>query len=162
MTEFEMVRTYLVLDTSSQSMLRWKTTNQQRQMVAGDEAGSLTGRYFMVMLKRKQCLIHRAVWMLKHNRPVPADLVIDHKDGNRYNNHPDNLQAITQQHNVRKGRLCDSALGFSWHNKRQCWRVRIRVPGLSYQKDLGNYKCMLDARAAYLRACREVYYGTRS
>ena len=70
-----------------------------------------------------------------------------------------NCQAITSQANVRKGQLCVSAVGFSWYAARNVWRVRIRKPGRSSQVDIGSFKCMLDARAAYLRACLEVYHS---
>lgn len=161
MSRFEMVSTALVLDTSSPTMLRWRHTSRQRgncQAVAGEPAGSITGKYPMVSIGKCRVLLHHAVWMLKNQQQVPPGLVIDHIDGNPHNPHPDNLQAVTQQVNVRKGRLCLGATGFSWHASRKVWRVRIRKPGRRAQVDVGSFKCMLDARAAYLRACQEVYH----
>lgn len=161
MSEFEMVSTALVLDTSSPTMLRWRYSSKTQghcQAVLGEVAGSMAGRYPMVTIGKKPLLVHRVVWMLKHQKPIPRGLVIDHIDGDTYNPHPDNLQAITNTANVRKGKLRTNAVGFSWHAARQVWRVRIRKPGQKQQVDVGSFKCMLDARAAYLRKCREVYY----
>ncbi|QXO10386.1 HNH endonuclease [Escherichia phage vB_EcoP_ZX6] len=162
MGKFEMVSAALVLDTSSPTMLRWAYTSKRQgncQAVAGKPAGSMTGKYPSVSIGKRRVLVHQAVWMLKHKCPIPEGLVIDPIDGNKYNPHPDSLQAITPQANVRKGQLCVSAVGFSWYARRNVWRVRIRKPGRSSQIDIGSFKCMLDARAAYLRACLEVYHS---
>lgn len=148
MTDFEMVSAYLVLDTSSPTMLRFKDGK-----VAGGLAKS--NIYLKVKAGPKRFPSHRAVAMLKYGKDIPEGLVVDHIDGNRFNNHPDNLQIVTQAVNVQKGLLRITAAGFHWFEKRKCWRVRIRRPGKRIQVDVGNFKCMLDARAAYLRKCKE-------
>lgn len=43
---------------------------------------------------------HRVVWRY-FNGDIPEGNVIDHKDEVRDNNHPDNLQPVTQSKNVR-------------------------------------------------------------
>lgn len=43
---------------------------------------------------------HRVVWRY-FNGDIPEGHIIDHKDEVRTNNHPDNLQAVTQSQNVR-------------------------------------------------------------
>lgn len=162
MSDFELVRAALVLDTTSPTMLRWRYTSKNKghcQAVEGMPAGSMKSLYPSVMINKKRVLVHHAVWMLGNEQGVPEGLVIDHIDSNPQNPHPSNLQAITQAENVRKGLLCSNALGFSWYEPRKVWRVRLRVPGQRHQKDIGNFKSMLDARAAYLRAVREVYYS---
>ena len=165
MVSYEKVKRSLTLDTSSPTMLRWGYTSKDARnshVVEGAVAGNLQQRitYPQIMLGKSTVSLHVAVWMLANGRAPHKHLVIDHIDGNTKNCHPDNLQEITQQENVRKGSLCRGVLGFSWYAKRECWRVRIRIPGQSHQRDLGNFKSMLDARAAYLRAVREVYYRT--
>lgn len=148
MADFETVSAYLVLDTSSPTMLRFKDGT-----VAGGLAAS--NIYLKVKAGPKRFMSHRAIAMLKYGKDIPEGLVVDHIDGNKLNNHPDNLQIITSAGNSQKSVSRAAAVGFSWHAGRKCWRVRIRRPGRRTQVDVGNFKCMLDARAAYLRKCKE-------
>lgn len=45
--------------------------------------------------------VHQLVWE-SFNGPVPQGFVIDHCDGNKYNNHLSNLQLLTPSENTRK------------------------------------------------------------
>lgn len=40
---------------------------------------------------------NRLVWMVANWRPVPEGFVVDHVDGNRYNDQPDNLSLMTSR-----------------------------------------------------------------
>jgi len=52
---------------------------------------------------KKRYLCHRAVYEAFHG-PIEEGCVIDHIDGNRLNNNLENLQAITQSENTKRGR----------------------------------------------------------
>ena len=63
-----------------------------------------SGDYLSVSVKMKrgykQALAHRVVYRWFRGR-IPPNYVINHIDGNKRNNHPKNLEAITQAENVQ-------------------------------------------------------------
>jgi hypothetical protein len=63
-------------------------------------------RYSRINLRRPQggfikVLKHRFIWTY-FNGPVPADVEIDHIDGDKLNNKLSNLQLLTHAENIRK------------------------------------------------------------
>jgi hypothetical protein len=61
-------------------------------------------RYVTVRYKRREFRAHRVVYA-KLKGPLHPDLVINHLDGNGLNNHPDNLELVTQgKNNLHKYR----------------------------------------------------------
>lgn len=66
--------------------------------------GHKTGAYLLVSLhtpanKGRRAMVHRVVWTLKNNRTIPEGMYVDHIDGNKTNNHPDNLRLVTPRQN---------------------------------------------------------------
>lgn len=63
--------------------------------------------YYFICLRRpdgkaQQYQLARVIWTNFLHREIPAGYVIDHKDEDSMNNHPDNLQCIPAGENVRK------------------------------------------------------------
>lgn len=60
--------------------------------------GNKRGRYLQVRVMYNGVLgiasVHRLIWFHLHGR-IPAHLTVNHKDGNKKNNHPDNLELAT-------------------------------------------------------------------
>lgn len=50
--------------------------------------------------KKKYCMAHNLVWQ-HFNGDIPKDLYVNHKDGNRHNNDPSNLELVTMEENNR-------------------------------------------------------------
>ena len=46
---------------------------------------------------------NRLIWMITHRRAVPDGFDIDHVNGNRLDDHPDNLQLMTQLESRQQG-----------------------------------------------------------
>jgi hypothetical protein len=59
--------------------------------------------YMRFTVGKKRYYNHRAVYEAFHG-PIEDDLVIDHIDSNPLNNNLENLQAITQSENLKRGR----------------------------------------------------------
>lgn len=54
---------------------------------------------------------HRIVWMIANRREIPEALQINHKDGNRKNNHPENLETVTAKENMQHAAKILKSLG---------------------------------------------------
>jgi hypothetical protein len=71
-------------------------------------------RYQFAMRKRRGYVYaNRLVWMLVHRQEIPEGYVVDHKDGNSNNDHPDNLQLMPTRNSHAQGASVanDNALG---------------------------------------------------
>ena len=66
------------------------------------EAGPTSYRKVMFTFEAKRHAIyaHRIVWMTANARPIPEGMEINHKDGNKRNNHPANLELVTHSENT--------------------------------------------------------------
>lgn len=53
-----------------------------------------------VTRKRLRVDAHRIVWMVYNKRTIPIGLEPNHEDGNKQNNNPSNLKAVTRSQNV--------------------------------------------------------------
>ncbi len=127
----DILRGRFYLDESSPSGLRMRidsgVRNPKCKRFAGEHAGFKDeDGYWIVGIGRCYMKVSRIVWILT-NGQIPDGLFVDHKDGNPSNNHPSNLQVITNPQNVRAiNKLpCTSTSGFmgvSWRPEKQMWR----------------------------------------
>ena len=69
----------------------------------GPTGGVGSDGYWRVTIKGSSYRIHRIIWALTHGRD-PMELVVDHRDGDPTNNHPDNLRACTESENLQNKR----------------------------------------------------------
>lgn len=114
---------YVYYDPSSPTGLRWKVARPGRWGIkAGDVAGCIinanTYPHWQVVISQRFYLAHRAVWELCHGAPPPADMEIDHIDGNGLNNDIENLRVVTRAINGRNlkrhGRNVSGVTGVSY------------------------------------------------
>ncbi len=113
-----------------------------------------TEKYFSVNLNnefgRKTKRIHQlvAVAFLNH-KPCGQKIVVDHIDGDRFNNNVNNLQLISQRENCskRKYKYTSDYVGVSWDIRNKNWNSSIRINGI--KKRIGSFKNELDANFAY-------------
>lgn len=93
---------YFYYDESSPTKLRWKIKKGRREAnsVAGSFASGPTGekRTVNVRLNQKNYVAHRIIWILLHGE-IPSGMVIDHINGNPWDNHISNLACKSLLHN---------------------------------------------------------------
>lgn len=107
---FEELSAVFYYDETSPSGLRWKTDRFKNKGAKVFSAGDVAGnkrylkngrpRCWRVSLGKKVLLVHRIIWLLA-NKTIDPDLVIDHKDGNAFNNNILNLKEKTFADNAR-------------------------------------------------------------
>jgi hypothetical protein len=102
-----------------------------------DRIAPIGYRYIHAQIKRRQIAVpaHRIVWTVLRG-PIPAGFEINHKDGDKANNHPSNLELVTPSENIRHSYL---SLGRprqgspKWSDDMRADVVRLHSEGLSYR-----------------------------
>ena len=103
-------------------------------------AGYKVDRYFRVKFKGNSFPVHRIIWVLCNKQDLSNDYVIDHLDGNRFNNKINNLRKVTQRDNMsnlrndRKNLTSTGVMGVYWEDDLKRWRVGYRIEGASKRK----------------------------
>lgn len=113
---YEKLNEVFILDSSSPSGLSWKEyrwVGWKGQILAAKQGTSAgykrykqdgTGVGWCVKLKGVAMLAHRVVWVLYHGYIEP-ELIVDHLDGDPFNNTVSNLRKTTIRINNRNQRL---------------------------------------------------------
>ena len=134
-----------------------KTSNTNR-VKAGSPVGSLhrTG-YMMTKIAGKSWAVHRIIYML-HYGELPG--FIDHIDGDRRNNHIENLRPATIAENCRNCKLprdnTSGIKGVSWHRSARKWQAAVRVDGKLHYLGVFSLKTMAEKAA---KTFRQEYHG---
>lgn len=95
-----------------------------------------SGGYYSVMIDKKNYQVHRVIWTIL-NGPIPHGMRIDHRNGDRLDNRPDNLRLATHAQNCqnKKRKSYSYKHGVKWraevtHNYR-----KYRSPGFKSRED---------------------------
>jgi len=82
---------------------------------------------------------------------------VDHKNGIRWDNHPDNLRAATHAQNCmnRATRAKSGVKGCYWNELRKKWMVQVSIDGK--RKTIGYFHSLDDAKIAFENASLESY-----
>jgi hypothetical protein len=152
--DYETARELFRLDRVT-GVLYWASSPSRRAKI-GAEAGCLNDYgYMRVRFRGVSYMTHRIVWLLVHGQ-WPEDQ-IDHINGVRADNRPENLRRATAAENqqnlkVRK----DNTSGFPGvRRSKSKWQAIIARGGERYH--LGNFDTPEQAAAAYARAKAELH-----
>jgi hypothetical protein len=110
----------------------------------------------------KDTLAHRIIWKLVHG-DIPEGMVIDHINGNPFDNRLHNLRLVTHTENCRNARSHTTnstrLKGIAWDKKNAKWQTEIRTPvGRVF---LGRHRTKGEAALAYAKASLR-YHGRHS
>lgn len=125
-------------------------------MIAGSATSSCG--YIQIRIGDKMVLAHRVIWEM-HNGPIPKGVIIDHANGNPYDNRIGNLRLATAAQNIMNSRLTVATRsgfkGVSMEAKTQKWRSRISVNGVCIY--LGLFDTPEEASSARNEKAKELH-----
>jgi hypothetical protein len=131
----------------------------------GTEAGSTNGiGYLTVQIKGRKFRVHRIIYYL-HYGIWPEDFQVDHIDGDKTNNKPENLRLVTHKQNHRsykkptKG-ASSKYRGVYWEKSRNKYLARIRLDSKNIH--LGSFTCEKEAALAYNIAAEKYGFNPES
>ncbi len=145
-----LLKSVLEVDGSIEGGLRWKVRTGHH--AAGTQAGNHNGNgYWQVTFREVRLLSSRVVWVLT-NGQIPDGMQVDHKDGNRSNNHPNNLQLLSGSTNGRGynglfSRNKSGYMGVSYAADRGKWYAGVKRDGK--HRFLGRFSTAIEAAKAY-------------
>jgi hypothetical protein len=128
-----------------------------RKAKAGNIAGNINKKVRSIGIYNKNYAAHRLIFMY-HYGYMPK--IIDHIDGNPYNNNIENLREATNIQNAQNSKKSISnSSGYknvSWNKERKKWKVRIMIKN----KEI-NFGAYDDIELADLVAqeARDKYFG---
>jgi len=135
--------------------LYWNICKQG--VTKGSKAGSgQHRRYLQVMVNRKSYLIHRLIAIFHYG---DFDGIIDHVDGNTYNNKIENLRIVTHKENAwnakKSIRNKTNVKGVSFIKDRQKYQATICIDGKN--KNLGQFSSLEEAKEVVNKARSQLH-----
>ena len=131
---------------------RVDAAGKKRKEEPVENTGTDKDGYLTVSVNGRMDRYHRVVACLAFKMDIPPGIEVDHIDGIRTNNSPDNLRFVTKRENCqnriehRTGRL----VGCYFDKSQDRWRAQIWINDKRYH--LGLYKTELEGHQAYMRA----------
>jgi hypothetical protein len=129
-----------------------RKTAAANQLVGKTVGSSNSHGYLYAQIDYCKFRLHRAIWAMVHGSWPTEE--IDHINGNRKDNRLANLRHVSRQQNATnlgiRSNNKSGHKGVSWNKCRKKWMASISIAGKS--KNLGGYKHLVDAVAAYKHA----------
>ncbi|NLC40666.1 MAG: HNH endonuclease [Clostridiaceae bacterium] len=112
--------------------------------------------YCRVDFNGRRMYYHSIVWMLYNKKDIPANLEIDHINGNKIDNRIENLRIVTKRENQqnRKTHRAGRLVGASYRKGHNDWQSKIVIDKTSIK--IGYYKTERQAHEAYKIACKHI------
>lgn len=154
---------HILLELLPDGNLKWKDRGNRYFNWDGRQAFTAVNEdgYRCGKVSGRMALAHRVVFKMVHGyEPIE----VDHKDGNRLNNHPDNLLPADKTVNGRNQKLrstnTSGVCGVSWDQSRGKWQAKIRT-GSGKRLTLGHFDTLDEAAEARKKAETEHGYSPR-
>lgn len=148
-----------LLYLDSEYELRWKI---DRPHCKKDSlAGSVNSEgYTQITVNGVNYYGHRIAYMLIHSIDIlESEIILDHVDGNKANNRPDNLRLANKSTNaMNRGKQANNSSGFkgvSFRKDRNKWLAKITKDGKAHH--LGLFESKEKAALAYRQAAPEIH-----
>jgi len=141
----------------------WKEDRSPR-IKAGDRAGTLNMYgYRVIKIRGRMIHEHRVVWMLCNNC---APKLLDHINGDKADNHIENLRELSNLENGRAYRkpkkgATSKYRGVYYNKEKKKFNAQINVEN-SRRLGLGSFICEVEAAKAYDRAAIKFGYLTEA
>jgi len=125
----------------------------------GQLAGNKTeGGYFRIKVDNRLYLAHRLMFFVFYGVD-PLEYEVDHIDGNKENNKPDNLRLATHSQNQQNSPAYKNNnsgyRGVHWHKQHRKYVAEIQVNKKNHH--LGLFKTKEEASLAYQKAASELF-----
>lgn len=157
MPKLEALQTFYEIDPASPSGLSRIKSTRGRNGKVGPVVSIGSDGYYRMKFADQFYRTHRVIYFM-HTGADPAELVVDHRDGNCLNNDVSNLRACTFQENLwnAKGKSTRSGLpkGITKLSNGD-YRVSVMAKGRLFESDLKNFR----AATHCLRSIREREHG---
>ncbi len=141
------LRSVLKFDEATQRLV-WLPRKYQPQLAGKNPCRVKAQGYFNIVVFGRCYREHRVIWAVIHGEWPPEE--IDHIDGNRQNNNPENLRAVSRLENARNMAIrsdnSSGAVGVDWLVPNRKWRARVNVERKTIH--IGLYDTLEEAKAA--------------
>jgi len=115
--------------------------------------------YYRFWLNGKKVTLHRYLYQAYHKCSILPKIVVHHKDENKLNNHPNNLELMLKNehsrlHNLKNQYACgyknpNNNGSVHFHKRAKKWNARVYVNSVNIKrKSLGYFDTEKEAREA--------------
>ena len=140
-SQMEAIKRYLRLEGAT---VYWRklegdltrTERRHNTLFSGKVAGALNRKtgYRIIQLQGLHYREHVVVFFLHHGRWPES--ILDHKNGNKLDNHPSNLRESDHSKNAQNSktstRNTSGVRGVSFNKLRKKWKVKVTLEGVDY------------------------------